>query len=165
MSDTIANPVSRATLIRKARKAGSIAIDATDPAKFLAPEAKPAKAAKKPAAKAAKAAKLSKAPKAPQAPKPAQAPTSAGAPRVRQATRDALANAAGGILPAAPDFSAETHKAYRKRLAGLIEMAEAGDLAGLKAADLPPPRSTSPKALIRYRDMAVVALEARAAAE
>jgi hypothetical protein len=41
-------------------------------------------------------------------------------------------------------------------------MAEAGDLKGLRAFAINP-ISTSPKAIARYRDLAVIALAARAA--
>jgi hypothetical protein len=69
--------------------------------------------------------------------------------------------AARGELPAPPDFSADTHKPYRAKLAKAVAMAEAGDVAGLRAMVINP-TSTSPKALARYRDLAVIALEARA---
>lgn len=70
--------------------------------------------------------------------------------------------AARGELPQPPDFSADTHKPYRAKLAKLVAMAEVGDIDGLKA--MPINRtSTSPKALARWRDLAVMALEARAA--
>lgn len=95
--------------------------------------------------------------KAPKAAKPA-APA---APRGKAA--DALAMAAQGILPTAPNFTAETHKAGRPKLAKLIAMAEAGDIAGLEAFAINPVSST-PKALARYRDHAVQALKAQAAA-
>lgn len=73
----------------------------------------------------------------------------------------ALEAAQKGILPEPPNFEAETHRPYRKRLAELVEMAKAGDLAGLRAAKINP-ISTSPKAMDRFRNLAVVALEARA---
>jgi hypothetical protein len=90
--------------------------------------------------------------------KPARKPQ---APRGRHA--ELLAAAEKGAQPPPPDFTAETHKPYRKRLAALVALVEAGDLAGLEAAELPPPRSTSPKALHRYRDLAATALKAQAA--
>ncbi len=75
----------------------------------------------------------------------------------RKAADDA---AARGEIPAPPNFSADTHKPYRAKLAKLVELAEAGDIAGLK--DVPiNPTSTSPQALARWRDLAVKALEAR----
>jgi hypothetical protein len=43
-------------------------------------------------------------------------------------------------------------------------MAKAGDIEGLKAAVIKP-YSSSPKAMAKYRDLAVIALEARRAAE
>lgn len=63
-------------------------------------------------------------------------------------------------LPPAPDFSAPTHAPYRKKLQRLIELAQAGDAAGLRAVQINP-TSTSPKTLIRWRDLAVRAIEAR----
>jgi hypothetical protein len=65
-----------------------------------------------------------------------------------------------GELPAAPDFSAATHKPHRKKLEAVIAMVKAGDIEGLKAFEIKPV-STSPRAIARYRDLAVVALEAR----
>jgi hypothetical protein len=69
--------------------------------------------------------------------------------------------AARGELPAPPDFSADTHKPYRAKLARLVALAAAGDVAGLRAMAINP-TSTSPRALARYRDLAVAALEAQA---
>lgn len=68
-----------------------------------------------------------------------------------------------GELPAAPDFSAETHKRFRPKLAQVVAMAEAGDIAGLEAFQINP-ISSSPKAIAKYRDLAVIALKARKAA-
>ncbi len=83
-----------------------------------------------------------------------------------RATRTRVAAATGqpGQLPSPPDFSAATHARFRAKLATLIAMAEAGDAAGLKAVAINPV-STSPKAMARYRDRAVLAIEARAAAD
>jgi hypothetical protein len=67
-----------------------------------------------------------------------------------------------GTLPQQPDFTANTHKPYRKRLAVLVALVEAGNLEGLRAVEMLPPRSSSPKALHRYRDLAIIALKARA---
>lgn len=67
--------------------------------------------------------------------------------------------AARGEFPPPPDFSAGTHKPYRAKLAKLVAMAENHDIAGLKAMVINP-TSTSPKALARYRDLLVIALEA-----
>jgi hypothetical protein len=75
----------------------------------------------------------------------------------RRAAEDA---AARGELPQPPDFSADTHRPYRAKLAKLVAMAEAGDIDGLKGVPINP-TSTSPKALARWRDLAVMALEAR----
>jgi hypothetical protein len=84
-------------------------------------------------------------------------------PRTSGKRKAAEEAAAKGIIPAAPDFSANTHKPYRKRLAALVALIEARDLAGLRAVEMLPPRSTSPKALLRYQTLAIAALEAQAA--
>lgn len=73
----------------------------------------------------------------------------------------ALEAAQRGELPAAPDFSADTHKRFRPKLAEVVAAAQAGDLKALKAFEIKA-ISTSPKAIARYRDLAVIALEARA---
>lgn len=72
-----------------------------------------------------------------------------------------LAAAERGKLPAAPDFTAPTHTRFRDKLAQVVAMAKAGDLAGLKAFPINP-ISSSPKAIDRYRNLAVIALKARA---
>lgn len=79
----------------------------------------------------------------------------------RQAIVD---QAAAGVLPRPPDFSKPTHSRFRAKLAKLVELAEAGDIEGLKAVTINPV-STSPKAMARYRDLAVTALEVRQPAE
>ena len=71
--------------------------------------------------------------------------------------------AQAGALPAAPDFSKPTHARFRAKLARLVALAEAGDVEGLRALAINPV-STSPKAMARYRDLAVVAIEARRSA-
>jgi len=60
----------------------------------------------------------------------------------------------------APDFSKPTHARFRAKLARLVTLVEAGDVEGLKAIEINPV-STSPKTMARYRDLAVVAIEAR----
>lgn len=66
-----------------------------------------------------------------------------------------------GKLPKPPDFSAETHKRFRNKLQSVIDFAKAGDLKALRAFEINPV-SSSPKAIARYRDLCVIALEARA---
>jgi len=78
----------------------------------------------------------------------------------RGARRAAVEAAQRGELPTPPDFTAETHKRFRPKLARLVEMATAGDIAGLRATEINPV-SSSPKAMLRYRDLAIAALEAR----
>lgn len=68
-------------------------------------------------------------------------------------------NATGG-LPQAPDFSKPSHAPYRKRLAAMVAMAEAGDIAGLEALTFKVERS-SQKIMDRYRNAAVAFLKAR----
>jgi hypothetical protein len=72
-------------------------------------------------------------------------------------------NAAKGILPPPPDFSAETHRRFRGKLAEIVKLVEAGNVAALKAIEIKA-YSSSPKAMARYRDLAVMAIEARAGA-
>ena len=71
-----------------------------------------------------------------------------------------IEQAQAGALPAAPDFSKPTHARFRVKLAKLVALAEAGDVEGLKAIEINPV-STSPKAMARYRDLAIIAIEAR----
>ena len=71
-----------------------------------------------------------------------------------------IEQAQAGALPAAPDFSKPTHARFRAKLAKLVALAEAGDIEGLKAIEINPV-STSPKAMARCRDLAVIAIEAR----
>jgi hypothetical protein len=69
-----------------------------------------------------------------------------------------------GVMPTPPDFTAETHKSYRPKLARLVEMAAAGDIAGLEAFPIKLGGS-SRNAMDRYRKAAVVALHARSKRE
>ena len=71
------------------------------------------------------------------------------------------ADAKAGKMPVPPDFSAETHSRYRDKLAALVKLADKKDLKALKAFAINA-ISTSPKALDRYRGLAVTALTARA---
>lgn len=74
----------------------------------------------------------------------------------------AIADAQAGKLPAAPDFSAETHTRFRPKLAELVALVKAKNIKALKAYEIKA-ISTSPKAMDRYRNLAVIALEAQAA--
>jgi hypothetical protein len=103
-----------------------------------------------------RAARKAKAAPAPKAANPAKA--SAG-PGKFAAIRAA---AERGELPPVPDFSAELHKRNRGRLAQLVAMAEKGDVAGLEAFPIKP-NCTSPKAMARYRNLCLIALNVRAA--
>lgn len=87
---------------------------------------------------------------------PAAAPS---APR-RRRDADIEAKARQGELPPPPDFSAPTHARFRAKLAALVELAGKADATGLRGIAINPV-SSSPKALARYRDLAVLAIEAR----
>lgn len=92
----------------------------------------------------------------PAAPEPTPAPS---APR-RRRDADIVAKALKGELPPPPDFSAPTHARFRAKLAALVELAGKADATGLRAIPINPV-SSSPKALARYRDLAVLAIETR----
>jgi hypothetical protein len=70
------------------------------------------------------------------------------------------ADAMAGKLPSPPDFSAETHKRFRPKLAELVAFAKAGKIAELRKYEINP-ISSSPKAMARYRDLCVIALSAK----
>jgi hypothetical protein len=97
-------------------------------------------------------------------PKPAKskkAPTADKPARTKSGKRAEIeAAAASGTLPTPPDFSANTHKAFRPKLAAVVALAEAGDLAGLEAFEIKA-YSSSPKAILKYRDLAILALKAK----
>jgi len=59
------------------------------------------------------------------------------------------ADARAGRLPEPPDFSAETHKRFRNKLAAVVALARAGDLNGLRGFKVNPV-SSSPKAIARF---------------
>ncbi len=91
-----------------------------------------------------------------EAAEPAAAPSS---PR-RRRDADIEAKARQGELPPPPDFSAPPHARYRAKLAALVELAGKADATGLRAISINPV-SSSPTALARYRNLAVLAIEAR----
>jgi len=110
--------------------------------------------AEKPAAKKSKAAKSAKA-------KPAKSAKPAKAAAKKLGMRAQIeADAMAGKLPSPPDFSAETHARFRPKLAELVKLAKAGNVAGLKKFDIKP-ISSSPKAMDRYRNLCVMALTAK----
>jgi hypothetical protein len=75
-----------------------------------------------------------------------------------------VADAETGKLPPVPDFSSATHERFRPKLAELVALVKDKDIPGLKKFPINP-ISTSPKALDRYRNLAVVALTAQIKAE
>jgi hypothetical protein len=96
---------------------------------------------------------------APDVEKAAEPEAAPSAPR-RRRDADIEARARQGELPTPPDFSAPTHARFRAKLAALVELAGKADATGLRAIPINPV-SSSPKALARYRDLAVLAIEAR----
>lgn len=99
--------------------------------------------------------------KAKQAPrKTAAAKSSGGGSKLRGRFAEMEEQARKGKLPPAPDFSAPTHERYRGKLAELVAMAKAGDVKALKAFPINV-TSSSPRALDRYRNLCVLALEAK----
>lgn len=89
--------------------------------------------------------------------------TKRGGPGSRKNLFDRLLpEAQAGKMPAAPDFSAETHARYRDKLAEVVKMAKAGDVKGLRAFSIKP-ISSSPIAIDRYRRLAIIAIEAKKA--
>jgi hypothetical protein len=96
--------------------------------------------------------------------RPATAKPAAEPKRRRRTSYEELeADARAGKLPEAPDFSAATHARFRNKLARLVELAATGDVAGLRAVEINPV-SSSPRAMARYRDLCVMAIEAQAEA-
>ena len=74
--------------------------------------------------------------------------------------RAILDQAQTGALPQPPDFSKATHARFRAKLAQIVTLAEAGDIAALQAFEINPV-SSSPKAMTRYRGLCVIAITAR----
>ena len=94
------------------------------------------------------------------APETAASARTSDAQRRRTKATASMEAAKTGTLPVPPDFSAPTHARFRGKLEGLIALAERGDIEGLRDVRINPV-SSSPKALARYRDLCVIALEAR----
>ena len=94
-------------------------------------------------------------------PAPVDEPKATPAPLVgkRQVILD---QAQAGALPPVPDFSKPTHARFRAKLAQVVALAEAGDIAALQAFEINPV-SSSHKAMARYRDLCVIAIAARMA--
>lgn len=88
-----------------------------------------------------------------------EAPLGRSAPR-RRRDADIEAKARQGELPPPPDFSAPNHASFRAKLAALVELAGKADATGLRSIKINLV-SSSPKALARYRDLAVLAIEVR----
>jgi hypothetical protein len=66
--------------------------------------------------------------------------------------------AKAGKIPPAPDFSADTHAAYRSKLAEVEKLARQGDLAALRKWTVER-ASSSRIAIMDYRDLCIRALE------
>ena len=125
--------------------------------------AEPDALAKITATKAPKtAAEAPRARRAPQARANAERPASKAA-KASGKRAAMLASAQAGKLPAPPDFAAETHKRFRPKLAEVVALAKAGNAKALAAWEHKGFMGSSMKAVMRYRDLALIALEARAA--
>jgi hypothetical protein len=74
-----------------------------------------------------------------------------------------IAAAQAGKLPPVPDFSAATHTRFRPKLEEVVALAKASDLKGLRAFKYEGFMSTSPRAIMRYRDLCIIALSAKQA--
>lgn len=158
----------------KAKKASGIVVN-VDTAKFETPTAAQAEAAAKAAPKATKKelraeraalgiAKKAAKPAAKKAAKGKAAKAAKPAAEKKLGKRAQVeANAKEGKLPAKPDFSAETHKRFRPHLDAVAAMVADKDISGLRKWKWEGFASSSPKAIIRYRDLALMALEAKAA--
>ena len=75
----------------------------------------------------------------------------------RQAILDRMQT---GALSPAPDVSKPAYARFRTKLAQIVALAEAGDIAALQAFEINPV-SSSLKAMARYRDLCVIAITAR----
>ena len=80
-----------------------------------------------------------------------------------KATAALYMEAARGVMPTAPDFSKPSYACDRGRLAELVALADAGDVAGLRAYGIKVFYSGA-QALDRYQHRAILAIEARQAA-
>lgn len=170
---TLAGAAARAVEIREQNRGRDALVYAIDAAGKQSPVDKEAQAAAIAAGEDFQPpAFLQKGATAETDPPPAKArPVAAPAPRSAMAEKPAKGGgkraaiegaAREGKMPAAPDFSAATHARFRKKLGEVIELAEKGDLKGLKAIQINPV-SSSPKAIERYRNLCVMALEAMSA--
>jgi hypothetical protein len=63
-----------------------------------------------------------------------------------------LASAQSGVLPPVPNFKAETHKRFHPKLAEVVALVEAGDAEALRAYTYAGFVSSSPRAILKYRD-------------
>ena len=135
---------------RDALKAAGKPLPASLTGKGKAPRKGKAPAGKAKAPGKAQAARKGKAPA-----DKAKAPGKAQAP-AKGKRAEIIAQANAGKLPPAPDWSRKTH--YRAQHAALIDLVKAGDVRGLIKLELP----TTITQLSRYRDLAVIALKARA---
>ena len=149
-NQNVATPINAAVIANaiKAVKPAKVAKVATKPVAKAKPVAKVAKATKatKPVAKVATKAKAEKVAKV-------EKPLSARA--------QIEADAAAGKLPTKLAFTSPGDKRYQKKVDLLNELAAKGDIKGLKAVEINA-YSSSPKKMAKWRDLAVIALLAKA---
>jgi len=108
---------------------------------------------------------------------PAEAPLAAEAPKAKRGrgkpasahakapgARAAIIEAAeAGVIPAPPNFEAATHARFRGKLAEVVAMVERSDVEALASYEYRGFLSSSPKAIVRFKDLALTALRALAA--
>lgn len=91
----------------------------------------------------------------------AKAPTKSTTPAPRAFRfQEELDAAKKGKMPKAPDFSAPSRERYRGKLAAITKLVRAKDVAGLVALQINPVDSSG-KIMARYRDHAVIAIQAK----
>lgn len=88
-------------------------------------------------------------------------PVAAAAPAKKQDRHDAdLEAAKAGKIPKEPDFSKPSRERYRAKLKAITALIRTKDVKGLKALNINPVDSAN-KIMCRYRDHAVIALQAK----
>jgi hypothetical protein len=109
---------------------------------------------------AAKGGKANKPAKRPETKPAAAGEKRGGSMGGRRGWLEAEARAKEGKMPPCPDFSAPTHNSWRKKLDEVHAMAKRKDLKALQAYSIKPV-SSSPRAIMRYRDLVITALQAQ----
>lgn len=90
-----------------------------------------------------------------------KAPKVAASPALQRRHQEEAEAAVQGKLPKAPDFSADSRARYRPKLKAIAELVKAKDVKALKALAINPVDSAN-RIMLRYRNNAITALEAKA---